>query len=186
MPLANDPRLETERLVLRVPTLDDLDRWAEMMADDNASRFIGGAVPKPVIWRVIMQMVGAWQVTGVSMFSVIEKQTGKWIGRVGPWQPYGWPGTEVGWGLHPDGWGKGYAVEAAAAAVDYAFDVLQWTNVIHLVNPENLRSRRVAQRLGATLQGHTRMPAPYDTELAEVWGQGREEWQINRRRVGSL
>ena len=66
-------RLETERLILRVPALDDLDRWAELMADENAARFIGGVMPKPVVWRMIMQMVGAWDLTGVSMFSVVEK-----------------------------------------------------------------------------------------------------------------
>ncbi len=181
----NRPTLETDRLILRVPTLDDLDRWAEMMADADAARFIGGVAPKPVVWRMIMQMVGAWDVTGISMFSVVEKKSGRWIGRVGPWQPFAWPGTEVGWGLHPDAWGKGFAVEAAAAAMSYAFDVLQWTTVIHLVNPENVRSRRVAERLGSTLQGHTRMPAPYDGELSEVWGQSRDEWRLNRSRVST-
>lgn len=53
---------------------------------------------------MIMQMVGAWELTGVSMFSIIEKASGKWVGRAGPWQPFAWPGTEVGWGLHPDAW----------------------------------------------------------------------------------
>ena len=177
--LSNDkrPRLETERLILRVPALEDIDRWAEMMEDEEAARFLGGVMPKPVVWRQIMQMVGAWEVTGVAMFSVIEKTSGKWIGRVGPWQPFAWPGTEVGWGLHPDARGKGYATEAAAASIDYAFDVLQWTTVIHLVHPDNIRSRRVAERLGATLRGRTNMPAPYATEVADIWGQSREAWR---------
>jgi len=178
------PRLETERLILRVPELADLDRWAELMANEDSAHFIGGVAPKPVVWRMIMQMVGAWEVTGVSMFSVIEKKTGKWIGRVGPWQPHDWPGTEVGWGLHPDAWGHGYATEAAAASMDYAFDVLRWTEVIHLVHPENARSRRVAERLGSTLLRHARMPAPYDGEPSEVWGQTRDEWRINRAALG--
>ena len=176
------PRLETERLILRVPALEDLDRWSEMMKDENAARFIGGVASKTVVWRMITQMVGAWELTRVSMFSVIEKATGKWVGRVGPWQPYAWPGAEVGWGLHPDAWGRGYAVEAAAASMDYAFDVLQWPTVIHLVNPDNARSRGVAERLGSTLQGQARMPPPFDLELVDVWGQSRAEWQINRGR----
>ena len=174
------PRLETERLILRVPDLEDLDRWAEMMVDEEAARFLGGAAPKPVVWRMIMQMVGAWELTGVSMFSVIEKASGKWLGRVGPWYPFAWPGTEVGWGLHPDARGKGYAVEAAAASMDYAFGVLQWTSVIHLVHPDNVRSRRVAERLGATLQGRTYMPEPFASEIADVWGQSRDEWRAGR------
>ena len=86
----------------------------------------------------------------------------------------------MGWGLHPDARGKGYATEAAAASIDYAFDVLQWTTVIHLVHPDNIRSRRVAERLGATLQGRTNMPAPYATEVADIWGQSREAWRHRR------
>jgi RimJ/RimL family protein N-acetyltransferase len=174
------PRIETNRLILRVPALDDLDRWAEMMADEKAARFIGGVAPKTIVWRMIMQMVGAWELTGISMFSIIEKASGKWVGRAGPWQPFGWPDTEVGWGLHPDAWGKGYALEAAIASLDYAFDVLGWSTVIHLVNPQNVRSRRVAERLGATLRGEARMPPPMDQELVDVWGQTRDEWRAKR------
>ncbi len=176
------PDLETDRLILRIPTLDDLDRWAEMMADTDAARFIGGVSAKPVVWRMIMQTIGAWTVTGVSMFSVLEKSTGRWIGRVGPWQPYGWPGTEVGWSLHPGAWGNGYAIEAAIATMDYAFDVLEWTNVVHCINPENARSAAVARRLGSTIQGRARMPAPHDNDVVDLWGQSREEWVRNRDR----
>ena len=76
-------------------------------------------------------------------------------------------------GPSPDAWGNGYALEAAAASIDYAFDVLQWTTVIHLVNPANIRSQRVAERLGARRQGQARMPPPFDAELADVWGQNK-------------
>jgi RimJ/RimL family protein N-acetyltransferase len=177
----DSPRLETERLILRVPALEDLDRWAELMADAAAARFIGGVAPKTFVWRMIMSMVGAWQVAGFAMFSVIEKESGRWVGRVGPWQPYAWPGTEVGWSLHPDAWGKGYAVEAAAASMDFAFDVLGWTNVIHLVNPDNVRSAKVARRLGSTVQGQTVLPPPWEHERVDVYGQTREAWRALRR-----
>src|SRR5215216_5738524 len=98
--------LETQRLILRRPSLDDLDRWAEMMADPESAHYIGGVQSKPAVWRMIMMMIGAWEATGVAMFSVIEKQSGRWIGRVGPWQPLDWPGSEVGYALHRDAWGK--------------------------------------------------------------------------------
>ena len=169
--------LETERLLLRLPALDDLDRWAEMMAHPDAARFIGGPLPKSTVWRVITQVAGSWQLTGVSMFSVIEKQTGLWIGRVGPWQPLGWPGTEVGWGLHPDAWGKGYAIEAAIATTDYAFDALGWDEVVHCINPNNTASQKVAKRLGARILRQATLPAPFGDEHVDVWGQSRDEWR---------
>jgi RimJ/RimL family protein N-acetyltransferase len=173
--------LETERLVLRQPTLDDFDRWAEMMGDPTVARFIGGVQPKPIVWRGIMQVAGAWQLSGISMFSVIEKARGLWVGRVGPWQPFGWPGTEVGWGLHRDAWGKGYAIEAAVATMDYAFDTLGWTEVVHCINPENAGSQKVATRLGSRVLRQATLPAPLDYEHVDVWGQTREEWKGRAR-----
>jgi RimJ/RimL family protein N-acetyltransferase len=114
------------------------------------------------------------------MFSVIEKERGVWIGRIGPWQPYGWPGTEVGWALHRDAWGKGYAVEAAAACIDYAFDTLGWSEVIHCINPENAPSQAVARRLGATILRTATLPAPFAHEHVDIWGQSREAWRRRR------
>ena len=63
---------------------------------------------------------------GYAMFSVVEKASGLWIGQAGPWQPEGWPGTEVGWAFHRSSWGKGYATEAATAAIDWSFANLGW------------------------------------------------------------
>jgi RimJ/RimL family protein N-acetyltransferase len=171
------PILETARLVLRPPVVDDFERWAEMLADAESARFIGGVLPKPVAWRVVTQVRGAWALTGISMFSVIEKARDIWIGRVGPWQPYAWPGPEVGWGLHPDAAGKGYALEAATAAIDYAFDTLGWSEVIHCIDPRNVRSQALARRLGSSIQRKAFMPPPFDHDEIDVWGQTRDEWE---------
>src|SRR5690606_13904186 len=71
-------RLETDRLILRPPIIDDLDSWSEMMADADTTRFIGGVASRPVCWRQLMTMIGAWHAQGFAMFSVIEKATGRW------------------------------------------------------------------------------------------------------------
>jgi len=173
--------LHTERLILRPIALEDFPRWAEMMADPEAARFLGGAQPAATAWRGFMTMAGAWSLTGVSMFSVIERDSGLWLGRIGPWRPHGWPGTEVGWGLHPEAQGKGFGVEAAAAAIDYAFDVLGWTEVIHCIDPDNLPSIRLAERIGSYNQGPTRLPPPFEQLSIERWGQTRDEWRARRR-----
>lgn len=172
--------LETERLTLRPIALEDFPRWAEMMGDPEAAKFLGGAQPAAVAWRGFMTMAGAWSLTGVSMFSLIERRTGLWLGRIGPWQPHGWPGTEVGWGLHPDAQGKGYGVEAATAALDYAFDVLGWTEVIHCIDPDNIPSQRLAQRVGSRNLGPTRLPPPFHELTMDRWGQSRENWRARR------
>lgn len=169
--------LQTERLTLRPIALEDFPRWAAMMADPEATKFLGGPQPEAVTWRGFMTMAGAWSLTGVSMFSVIERDTGLWLGRIGPWQPCGWPGTEVGWGLHPDAQGKGYGVESATAAIDYAFDALGWTEVIHCIDPDNTPSQRLAERIGSRNQGPTRLPPPFHELTIERWGQSREDWR---------
>lgn len=175
------PVLETERLTLRPVALEDFPRWAEMMADPEAAKFLGGAQPAAVAWRGFMTMAGAWSLTGIAMFSLIERDTGLWLGRIGPWRPHGWPGTEVGWGLHPDAQGRGYGVEAATATLDYAFDVLGWTEVIHCIDPDNTPSQRLAERLGSRNLGPTRMPPPYDTLPVDRWGQSRDDWRARAR-----
>jgi RimJ/RimL family protein N-acetyltransferase len=174
-------RLETPRLILRPPRADDLDAWAEMMLDEASTRFIGGTMPRAVCWRQLMTMIGAWHAQGFAMFSVIEKESGRWIGRVGPWQPEGWPGTEIGWAIVRQFWGRGYAGEAAAVATDWAFDTLGWANVIHSIAPANLSSQRVAQKLGSRNLGPGKLPAPFADDRVDLWGQSREEWRRRAR-----
>jgi RimJ/RimL family protein N-acetyltransferase len=174
------PVLETPRLLLRPPVAEDFEGWAAMMADE-ASRFIGGPQPRAVAWRGFMSVAGAWAMSGHGMFSVIEKGSGRWIGRVGPWVPEGWPGTEVGWGLTKDAYGQGYATEAAVATIDWAFDALGWTDVIHCIDPANVASQRVAERLGSTNRGPGKLPPPFDDQPIDLWGQTRDAWRARSR-----
>jgi RimJ/RimL family protein N-acetyltransferase len=174
-------QLETPRLILRTPQLQDFERWAEFAADPVAARYLGGPQPRAMAWRSMMTMAGAWALQGFCMFSVIEKASGRWVGRLGPYHPEGWPGTEVGWSLHPEAWGRGYAREGASAAVDYAFDVLGWDEVIHCIDPDNTPSQRVATALGSRLRGPGRMPPPLDQAPCEIWGQTRSEWRARPR-----
>ena len=87
----------------------------------------------------------------------------------------------MGWGLVRDVWGKGYATEGAAAAMDYAFDVLGWTEVVHTIEPANVASQAVARRLGSTILRQARMPAPFQDSVLDVWGQSREQWLARPR-----
>jgi RimJ/RimL family protein N-acetyltransferase len=152
-------------------------------ADPEATRHLGGVQPASTAWRGFLQIAGAWTIQGFAMFSVIEKSSGRWVGRLGPWMPQDWPGTEVGWGLARETWGRGYATEGATAAMDWAFDHLGWTDVIHCIGPENTASQNVARRLGSTLIRQARLPAPHDEFELDVWGQSREDWRARRSRA---
>lgn len=174
------PQLETARLLLRPPRMADFEAWAETLADLETTRFIGGLQSRSEAWRGLMSVAGAWALTGASFFSVIERSSGRWVGRVGPWCPADWPGTEVGWTLARPFWGRGYAVEAATAAIDFAFERLGWQEVIHAIDPLNVASQNVARRLGAQRIGPGSLPPPYETFRVDIWGQSRDSWTARR------
>jgi RimJ/RimL family protein N-acetyltransferase len=174
---ATSPQLYTARLLLRPLCIGDFEPWAQMMSDDEAARFIGGRQVRAVAWRGFMTMAGAWDLQGFAMFSVIERATGRWVGRLGPWQPDGWPGPEIGWAIVRDCWGRGYATEGAAAAMDWVFDVLGWQQVIHTIAPDNIASQVVARKLGSSNLGPGTLPAPFEGMRVDIWGQSRAQWQ---------
>ncbi len=152
-----------------------------MMADEETARFIGGVQPPNSVWRALCALVGSWELYGHGMFSVIEKASGMWIGRLGPWYPADWPGTEVGWGLVRAAWGRGYASEGAAAAMDYAVDVLGWGEIIHCIDAANTPSVKVAQRLGSCWLREVAAPAPINNVTWQIYGQTADEWRARRR-----
>jgi RimJ/RimL family protein N-acetyltransferase len=167
----------TKRLILRPTSAEDFEGWAKFCADEESMRFLGGVQTRAESWRGLCMMAGAWTIRGYAMFSLIRRDTGAWIGRVGPWYPDGWPGQEVGWGVLREHAGQGYALEAATASLDYAFDVLGWDKVIHIIDPENTPSIALAERLGSANQGPTQMPAPFDSFRVDAYGQTKSEWK---------
>jgi RimJ/RimL family protein N-acetyltransferase len=180
---APGPTLETARLILRPPALEDFEPLAETMSREISAKYIGGASPRAQTWRSFTGLAGAWVMQGFAMFSVIEKSTGRWVGRIGPHHPEGWPGTEVGWGLHPDFFGRGYAHEAAVASMDFAVDVLGWSDIIHCIHPDNEPSWRLAMKLGSVNRGPGALPEPFAEARVDLWGQTAQDWRANRTRA---
>ena len=174
-------QLETPRLLLRPTRREDFEAWAAFMADPESARYLGGTQPRSVAWRGFLTHAGAWAIQGFAMFAVIEKSSSRWIGRIGPWQPEGWPGTEVGWGIVRDRCGLGYATEAATVTIDWAFAELGWTEVIHVIEADNAASQAVARKLGSRNRGRGQLPAPHADLVIDVWGQSKEEWLSRRR-----
>ena len=150
-------RLETERLVLRMWREQDFDTYAEMCADPNVMRYIGGVLDRPNAWRHMAVLAGHWHLRGYGHWAVDEKASGRLIGRIGFLNPEGWPGFELGWTLSPAARGKGYATEGARRALEYAFTDLDKEHVISLIHPDNKPSIRVAERLGEKLEGSTEL-----------------------------
>ena len=177
------PTLETERLILRPPVAEDFDDFCGFYNDEQVMTYLGGLSSPPVVWRIMRTIAGSWALDGFGMFSVIEKASGNWIGRIGPLHPHGWPDREVGWGLIASAQRKGYAKEAAAACIDFAFDTLDWETVVHTINPDNAASAAVAKSLGSYVMRQAWLPDPYADQLCDIWGQTRAEWRVNRENL---
>jgi RimJ/RimL family protein N-acetyltransferase len=169
------PMLETERLILRMLRASDFDAYAEMCADPETMRYIGDGQPlsRPMAWRNLATMIGHWSLRGYGNWAAQERTTGAFVGRIGFWNPDGWPGFEIGWTLHRRVWGRGYATEGARAALRFAFLELGQPQVISLIHPDNAASIRVAERLGERLIERTELMG----KPALLYRITRDEWE---------
>ncbi|MEM9425231.1 MAG: GNAT family N-acetyltransferase [Pseudomonadota bacterium] len=151
--------LQTERLVLRRPNGGDADA---IMAFYNTERsqFTGGNLGRFNAWKQTAAMLGHWEISGFGLWAVTERGRDDIIGLVGPFYPEGWPETEIGWVLFEGAEGKGYAVEAAKAAMADARARLGWREIVHYIAPENSRSIRLAEKLGAVPDPKAATPKP--------------------------
>ena len=133
------PTLETERLTLRGFRPGDVECFAGFYASE-ASRFVGGPEDKVSTWRRISSYAGCWSLRGYGKFVAEEKTSGRAVGIVGPTYPEGWPEPEIGWTVLPEFEGRGYAAEAAARTISFAYDDLGWTTAMSAIFPGNTRS----------------------------------------------
>ena len=154
VPSRTPPLIETPRLILRGWQPRDLQPHAEMSADPEVMRYIGAGqvLDREQSWREVAMHIGHWALRGYGQWALEHREDGVPLGRAGLWNPPGWPGLEVGWKLSRSAWGKGYATEAGAAAIEWAWANLDATRLISLIQPENARSVAVAERLGMQRQ----------------------------------
>lgn len=148
------PSLDTPRLRLRQFAEADLEDYAALCADAEVMRYVGdrGPLSREDAWRQLAMLVGHWVLRGYGMWAVAERASGAFVGRVGLHYPEGWPEPEIAWALARRYWGRGYAFEATTAALGIAFATLGWSRAVSLISPPNLRSIRLAERLGARFE----------------------------------
>ncbi len=155
-------QIETERLLLREPRLDDVDDFLEFAADDEVMRWTAGVPGDRVATVELLELwVRRWERDGVGPF--IALLDGHAIGRAGLliWDTRTWETSsyaaagehaqpELGWAFTRRFWGHGYATEAARAVRAWAREERGVDRIISLIAPDNARSIRVAEKLDAT------------------------------------
>ncbi len=171
-------RLETERLTLRPFAVDDVEAHIAMMSDAKMAKFLtddGKVRSYGDEWRAAASYLGHWHIRGFGFFTVEEKATSEWVGRVGPWMPGGWPGLECGWSICSKHWGKGYAPEAAIATIKWTFEKFpELERIISIIDPSNRNSQAVAAKIG---EARTDETFDYSPNLKlDIWAAERKAW----------
>lgn len=147
--------IETPRLLLRLPQAADAPALLEIHEHPEVTKYVvTGGTPGGITgaWRSIAMMLGHWQLRGYGQWTVVDKATGEIVGRVGLWNPEGWPGVELGWITRRSRWGEGLATEAARASLDWAWAHTDTHHIISIIDHDNIASIRVAEKIGETLE----------------------------------
>jgi RimJ/RimL family protein N-acetyltransferase len=147
------PTLRTGRLVLRAFRAGDLNALAGMQANPEVRRFLGAGnlLTQAQTWAAMERFQGQWSLRGYGLFAV---ETGGYCaGWAGILHPLDWPEPELGYSLDQPYWGRGLASEAARAARDWAFATHGFARLASFIRPDNARSIRVAEKLGAVREG---------------------------------
>jgi len=141
------PRLHTDRFTLREYRVEDFESFADHLSNAESSAHLGSA-DRQTAWRIFNSHAGMWLLNGAGWWSIEDRQTGQLVGSVGAFFRDQATVMEMGWNTYRAFWGKGIAREAAAAVLDYAFEVRREPKVRALIDSRNESSRRVAERLG--------------------------------------
>ena len=142
------PTLETRRLILRGPEAEDYPDFKATFSSYR-SRFMGGPLNAYEAWMLYAAEIGHWAIRGYGMWMIHLRDTDETVGMAGGWKPAKWPEPEIAWIIWPDRAGHGYALEATHAARNYLYSVQGWSGAVSYIDPKNLDSIRLAERLGA-------------------------------------
>ncbi|MEM6463483.1 MAG: GNAT family N-acetyltransferase [Pseudomonadota bacterium] len=144
------PTLRTKRLVLRPMTLEDWPDYEVLMQSERAAH-MGGPHSLESSWGMFCHDAAQWILMGHGALMFDDRQTGACLGQVGINHGPLFPEHELGWFVYAHAEGKGYAYEAAQALRDWAFAEGGLSTLVSYIDPDNTRSRQLAERLGAVL-----------------------------------
>ncbi|NWJ26975.1 GNAT family N-acetyltransferase [Rhizobium sp. RM] len=155
------PTLKTERLTLRPQTIADFSGYLDFMASPR-SIGVGGPYDLRAAWGMFCHDQANWHFFGHGALMIERTATQECLGQVGINHGPLFPEKELGWLLYQGFEGQGYAVEAAQALRQWAFQSLKLLTLVSYVAPENLKSAAVAERLGGKLDATALRSDPED------------------------
>jgi RimJ/RimL family protein N-acetyltransferase len=151
------PVINTERLTLRAPRLEDFEPYAAYFASARAE-LERGRLDRAGAWKEFGAVAGQWLLRGYGGFSIEDRVSGGYLGEVGVFHEDSYPEPELGWMLVAAAEGRGIAHEAALAVRRWAYRALGLTTLVSYIDAGNARSIRLAERLGATRDDAAALP----------------------------
>jgi RimJ/RimL family protein N-acetyltransferase len=152
--MAGEVAITTERLRLRAWRESDLAPFAALNADPRVMKFFPGTLSRDDSDARAARIVEGFARDGYGLWAVEVPGVAEFIGFTGlnatSFEASSTPCVEIGWRLSSDHWGRGYATEAARAAMQYAFERIGLSEIVSFTVPSNVRSRRVMEKLGMT------------------------------------
>jgi len=156
-PVTDIPVLETARLTLRAPRVEDFGPYSGFWTSDR-SVWEDGPLGLDAAWKEFSSAVGLWDLRGYGAWSVADRATGEYLGEAGLFQPIHYPEPDIGWMVVAGAEGKGIAHEAALAVRDWCYNMRGLTLLMSYIDPRNARSIRLAERMGAVLDEAAPLP----------------------------
>jgi RimJ/RimL family protein N-acetyltransferase len=182
------PEIRTDRLMLRGWRHADRGRFAELNADPQVAEFLGGPLDRDASDALVDRILVRWDSDGHGLWVVERVEDGRFLGFVGLAAPsfdaVFSPCVEVGWRLAREAWGRGYATEAARAALRFGFVELDLDEIVSFTTVANVRSRAVMERLGMTRDpvddfDHPSFPDGHPIRPHVLYRLGRERWRAS-------
>ncbi|WP_126631430.1 GNAT family N-acetyltransferase [Dictyobacter alpinus] len=163
--------LETEQLLFRPLTLDDLDDMTALYTDPEVTRFLGGPRSRDEVKRVLNGYIREYQIYGHSFFATIRKSDQSFIGHCGllKQEVQGQEEIELAYVLARPYWQNNLALEGTAALKEYGLNQLGFTRLVSLIPPDNAVSIHIAERIGMQ----------YERDV-DQWGQHFHLYAINK------
>ena len=180
------PRIETERLILLPPTMEDLDGLAAAWGDPDVTRYLPGGRPRSRERTAagLQEFIRHWDEHGFGFWSLLYKADGGWIGYCGLQHVPDRPEVELAYGLAKPYWGQGFTTEAAVASLRFGFEELGLERIVAYAVPANVPSTRVMEHAGMVSEQPTHI---YGADVAQYaisraqFTPGRARYVLRRR-----
>ncbi len=186
--MAAGPELRTQRLLLRRWRPSDREPFARINADPRVMEHFPGLQSPQVSQEMMDHFEEGFERDGFGLWAVEmpgEMQLAGFVGlaRVSPKMPFA-PAIEIGWRLTPAAWGRSVAHEAAVAALDFGFNRAGLEEIVSMTTVENVRSRRLMERLGMTRDPgadfmHPLIPAEHPTAPHVLYRLTASQWAVH-------